>query len=103
VPGLRHTRFPFPSLKSYSALCGKRGAGQFLCYFLEQKDQQKGGLMKFVTLFPSQGKTLMFENITNMVVENGVLTFDSKKDKRSRETQKIITNLPFMCTENIAT
>src|SRR5579864_9243671 len=29
VPGLRHTRFPFPSLKSYSALCGKRGAGQY--------------------------------------------------------------------------
>jgi hypothetical protein len=23
----RHSFFPFPSLKSYSALCGKRGAG----------------------------------------------------------------------------
>jgi hypothetical protein len=63
---------------------------------------EQGGLMKFVTLFPPQEKTLMFENITNMVVENGVLTFDSKKDKRSRETQKIITNLPFVCTETIA-
>lgn len=28
VPALRHTRFPFLSLKSYSALSGKRGAGQ---------------------------------------------------------------------------
>jgi hypothetical protein len=28
VPALRHTLFPFLSLKSYSALCGKRGSGQ---------------------------------------------------------------------------
>src|SRR5580698_6157623 len=40
VPALRHTRFPFRSLKSYSALCGKRGAGQGeeLFHMLEQKN-----------------------------------------------------------------
>ncbi|HEX6805149.1 MAG TPA: hypothetical protein VF133_15825, partial [Terriglobales bacterium] len=27
VPGSRHSLFPFPSLKSYSALCEIRGAG----------------------------------------------------------------------------
>jgi hypothetical protein len=56
--------------------------------------------MTFVTLFPPQGKTLNFENVTNMTVEGGVLTFYSKKDQRSREGQKVVTNLPFMCTEN---
>ncbi|MGH9545472.1 MAG: hypothetical protein ACRD23_09685, partial [Terriglobales bacterium] len=29
VPAPRHTRFPFLSLKSYSALFGKRGAGHW--------------------------------------------------------------------------
>lgn len=57
--------------------------------------------MTYVTLFPPQGKPLSYENITNMTVANGVLTFYAKKDLRSRESQKIITNLPFMCTENV--
>ncbi len=57
--------------------------------------------MTFVTLFPPQGKTINFENETNMAVENGVLTFYAKKDQRARESQKIVTNLPFMCTENV--
>jgi len=57
--------------------------------------------MTYVTLFPPQGKTLNYENVTNMAVENGVLTFYAKKDHRSRESQKIVTNLPFMCTENV--
>jgi len=58
--------------------------------------------MVFVTLFPPQGKALNFENITNMAVTGGVLTFHAKKDQRARESQKIVTNLPFLCTENIA-
>ena len=57
--------------------------------------------MTFVTLFPPQGKTLAFENVTNMTVENGVLTFYAKKDQRSPESQKIVTSLPFLCTENV--
>ncbi|MGA8149389.1 MAG: hypothetical protein WB952_00310 [Terriglobales bacterium] len=54
-----------------------------------------------MTLFPPQGKPLNFENITNMTVEHGVLTFSAKKDQRSPESQKIVTNLPFMCMENV--
>jgi len=57
--------------------------------------------MTFVTLFPPQGKPINFELVTNMTVENGVLTFFSKKDQRSPESQKTVTNLPFMCTENV--
>ena len=41
------------------------------------------------------------ENVSKMEVVNGVLTFYAKKDHRSRESQKIVTNLPFMCTENV--
>jgi hypothetical protein len=59
-------------------------------------------IMTFVTLFPPQGKPINYEMVTNMTVENGVLTFFSKKDPRSPESQKIVTNLPFMCTENVA-
>jgi len=58
--------------------------------------------MTFVTLFPPQGKPLNYENVTNMTVENGVLTFYAKKDQRSPDSQKVVTNLPFMCTENVA-
>jgi len=58
--------------------------------------------MTFVTLFPPQGKPINYEHVTNMTVENGVLTFFSKKDQRSPDSQKIVTNLPFMCTENVA-
>ena len=57
--------------------------------------------MTFVTLFPPQGKPLNFENVTNMTVENGVLTFYAKKDQRSPESQKVVTNLPFMVTEHV--
>ena len=57
--------------------------------------------MKFVTLFPPQAKALNFENVTDLTVASGVLTFYAKKDHRSRESQKIVTNLPFMCTENV--
>jgi len=57
--------------------------------------------MMFVTLFPPQGKALNFENISDMAVAGGVLTFYAKKDQRARESQKIVTNLPFLCTENI--
>jgi hypothetical protein len=57
--------------------------------------------MTYVTLFPPQGKTLNFENVTDLAVANGVLTFYARKDLRSRESQKIVTNLPFMCTENV--